>query len=145
MLRQLLGQGVLALGLLTVTTLVLRTSALAQPPGGQVGRNPISRPTTSPYLNLLNNRGGSPTLNYFNLVRPEQQFRQAATQFSGELNSLRGNLNQLQNQQPQAGESPAPLAPGRMAPTGHTATFNNLGGFFPSSPGTPGGMGQPRR
>jgi hypothetical protein len=35
--------------------------------------NPYSRPTYSPYLNLL--RSGNPAVNYYGLVRPEQDTR----------------------------------------------------------------------
>jgi hypothetical protein len=41
----------------------------------QLGTRPIqgpSRPTTSPYLGLLNNGGNSPGLNYYTQVRPQR-------------------------------------------------------------------------
>ena len=42
----------------------------------------------SPYLNLL--RGGNSTLlNYYGLVRPEQEFRQANQQFQSSLGQAR--------------------------------------------------------
>src|SRR4051812_21020503 len=48
-------------------------------PGG-VGMAP--RPAFSPYLNLLR-QGGTPTLNYFGLVRPQMQANQAIANLQG--------------------------------------------------------------
>ena len=47
----------------------------------------------SPYLNLL--RGGNSTLlNYYGLVRPEQEFRQANQQFQSSLGQVRADFQQ---------------------------------------------------
>ncbi|HUQ72374.1 MAG TPA: hypothetical protein VM165_22800 [Planctomycetaceae bacterium] len=132
MRRDFFVRGALTAGALVMIALSSPLSGSAQPPGGSVGRNPISRPTVSPYLNLLNNGGRNPGLNYFNLVRPEQQFQQANKQFSGELNSLQSSVNGQQRPQ-QAAAQKTPLVTGRMAPTGHSTTFNQLGGYYPTS------------
>lgn len=51
-----------------------------------------SRPSFSPYLNLL--RGGNSTLaNYYGLVRPELAFRRADSELQSGIGQLRGDLN----------------------------------------------------
>ena len=55
-----------------------------------------SRPAFSPYLNLL--RGGNSTLfNYYGLVRPEQQFRQADSQLQSGFGELQHDVRDLQD------------------------------------------------
>lgn len=64
--------------------------------GGSFGRGPQSRPSFSPYLNLL--RGGNSTLfNYYGLVRPEQDFRQADSQFQQGFGQLRSDVRDLRD------------------------------------------------
>lgn len=53
------------------------TDARAQFGESRIER-PFNRPTISPYLNLFRNGGGTPILNYYGLVRPQQQFYQQA-------------------------------------------------------------------
>lgn len=74
---------------------VLAASAPAQgiAPGAPVqapyARPPISpypRPTVSPYLNLA--RGGSTAVNYFNLVRPQQEFLSSLNQLENRTELL---------------------------------------------------------
>src|SRR5262245_33245992 len=71
----------------------------AQPPGfapGSIGQPPFtSRPTVSPYLNLLR-RGGSPALNYYTLVRPQNQFYQSLQQLQQDVGANAQELNSLQ-------------------------------------------------
>ncbi len=54
-----------------------------------------SRPTVSPYVNLLR-RGNSTALNYYGLVRPEQDFRAANEQFSANFGQLESDLRKTQ-------------------------------------------------
>lgn len=55
-----------------------------------------SRPAFSPYLNLL--RGGNSTLsNYYGLVRPEQDFRQADSILQRDYGQLQGAVRSLQD------------------------------------------------
>jgi hypothetical protein len=88
------------------------------------------RPSVSPYLNLL--RGGNPGfLNYYGLVRPEQQMRSAANNFQMQL----GNLNQsINNLQQYSG------GPGANLATGHAFGFQTQAQYFMTT-GAGGGMG----
>jgi hypothetical protein len=125
-------------------------------------RSPVlSRPTISPYLNLL--RQGSPALNYYGLVRPEQEFRTANDQFRNQFNEVRQKVDELEEKDPasnlgitghhvrflgdQTGGTGSvrqslsertqrsgklPPTPGsRIAPTGHGAYFTNHGAYYP--------------
>jgi hypothetical protein len=72
------------------------------------------RPPLSPYLNLL--RGGNPAINYYGLVRPEQQFTQS--------------IQQLQ-MQATAGPVAAPLEGVQTLPyTGHPVRFVNYSHYY---------------
>jgi hypothetical protein len=95
----------------------------AQPvPGiGPIGPSPAF----SPYLNLLRNNGTSSTLNYFGLVRPQQQTNQAIL-----------GLGYDQMQQRQANDQSG----AGLSATGHPTQFLNYGGYFLSNSGL-GGSG----
>lgn len=93
------------------------------PPGG------ISRPTTSPYLNLMGR--GNPAINYFGIVRPQQQFQ---TFLSGSTGA------------PGIGAPEDLTDPELRRGTGHPATFDNLSHYYFNNPAVPtqrglGGMG----
>lgn len=90
----------------------------------------LSRPTTSPYLNLLNNRGNS-GLNYFTQVRPQQQFRAMGSQLQNEVRGLQSGLTRATNIDPSGQQV--------LMQTGHPTTFLNTGGYFTGGGG--GGMG----
>ena len=103
-----------AVGLFIVLT---ASVASAQP------RAPVTnRPTFSPYLNLL--RGGvNPAINYYGIVRPQQQFRQQAQVLEQQIyqNSLAVQslgVSGLVQQQP------------NLATTGHPVVFNSYGQYF---------------
>ena len=107
--------------LVVIATLSLPAGDLcAQPPlpGGMSSRPPAF----SPYLNLLRS-GGSPALNYFGLVRPEMQFRQAIQTLNSDVAQ---NRQQIGNLDPTNSALPF---------TGHTTQFMNLGGYFMNSGG----------
>lgn len=83
-------------------SLFLAESAQAQyPQSPGFGGNPgfgrtQNRPAFSPYLNLL--RGGNTTLfNYYGLVRPEQDFRRADTQFRQGFGQLQRDVRDLRD------------------------------------------------
>jgi hypothetical protein len=98
--------------LMTVGIVLFVTgSASAQP------TNPVSRPAFSPYLNL-NRPGGSPTLNYYGLVRPEIQARQSIQGLQG---SVAANQQAIGGLQTELTELPG---------TGHQATFLNYRSYF---------------
>ncbi len=102
-------------------------SAQPQVPGGG-----ISRPTFSPYLNLLGGNGGrSPALNYLGIVRPQIQLNQ---QF-GQLQQQLTNQNQAINQAIQASDESF------LPPTGNISVFNSTGGYFNRIPGVSAGGG----
>lgn len=119
----------------TLVLLAAANSAFAQNPSTlrRTGFAPPSRPVTSPYLNLLRGNGRSTAFNYFQRVRPEQEFRNNANRFRQSLNQLNQRVA-AQQQQINAG--------GGLSTTGHSATFQNYGGYFPGLPGGNLGAGR---
>jgi hypothetical protein len=93
--------------------------AQGRPAGG------VNTPTISPYLNLAR-PGASPAINYYGLVRPQQDFARSiyGLQLQGQLQQQ--NLSELQ------------AGGGLVQPTGHTIDFLNYGGYFLST-----GSGRP--
>jgi hypothetical protein len=59
--------------------------ARAQGPYVRPQTSPVARPALSPYLNLL--RGGNPAINYYGLVRPQQEFGSAIQEIQNEMNA----------------------------------------------------------
>ncbi len=105
--------------------------ASAQPPPAPAGPAP-QRPTFSPYLNLLR-ANNSTTLNYYGLVRPEQQFRQSIGTLQGAVNANQQAIGEMQ-------ANPA----GGPAVTGHPVYFLNTGGYFQNTVGGAVGRGVTR-
>jgi hypothetical protein len=104
---------VVALGL-SVTA----SDARAQSP---IGAPP---PPYSPYLNLVR-PGVNPAINYYGLVRPQQDFTRS-------MQSIQGQL--LNTQQAMADQASGDLT------TGHATFFMNYGGYFMNvGPGLAGG------
>jgi hypothetical protein len=108
----------------------LASPAASQPPaapgGNTFGRPGVTRPTTSPYLNLLRNNGrGNFALDYHRLVRPEQQWRNYTSRLNQRLNTVERTLS-------------TELLPDGSVPqvrtTGHPTSFLNTGSYFPQSP-----------
>lgn len=103
---------------------MVATAGAQGPPGIEPPR--ISRPTTSPYLNLLrNDQRQNFALDYYRLVRPEQEWRNYTSRLNQRLQSVESTLNQ-----------PQLLPDGSMTDmrtTGHSTTFLNTGGYFPQS------------
>jgi hypothetical protein len=75
--------------------------------------SPFQTPPVSPYLNML--RGGNPGLNYYDLVRPQQDTRAA--------------LQRLQQQQNLNATLPA-NADASISITGHPARFMNFSHYY---------------
>ncbi|MBA3315024.1 MAG: hypothetical protein M3552_02475 [Planctomycetota bacterium] len=97
--------------------------AAAQPPGFGRPRNP----PLSPYLNLLNDNN-STGFNYYQLYRPQTEFRSA-------YQGLNQNLYQAESQIARQGESIEQIGsrvrPGSsLRTTGHTTSFMNYGRYF---------------
>lgn len=99
--------------------------------------NNLQQPTTSPYLGLLR-RGSTMGLNYYSIVRPEIQVRDALTRQQAEQDRLAQETRLLQQQQnqltidpyTQAGANPITGASRTMPPTGHSTSLLNLQGRF---------------
>src|SRR3954452_9353651 len=92
------------------------TDAFAQGQNSTVGRPPSLQPTVSPYINL--GRGGNAAINYFGIVRPQQQFQQS--------------LGQLENRVLQDETTPAEQGTAAQLTTGHVSTFFNYSHYYPS-------------
>ena len=84
-------------------------------------KNTVTRPAVSPYLNLLRT-DSSPAQNYYNLVRPQVDQRDATLQQGGELDALRQEVE----------KSPGfrGAGRGRMGTTGHHAEFMTTSHFY---------------
>jgi hypothetical protein len=109
-----------------------RAAAQGYLPPRPGGIGPITNPVYSPYLNLLR-PGGSLTQNYFGLVRPEFDLRNAAGNLQQQVYQNDQYLNSLAYGN---GTGYAPMV------TGHAATFLNLQGrFLTNRPGPMGGIG----
>lgn len=108
--------------------LAIAQSADAQPP--QIGG--AQRPAFSPYLNIVR-PGGGPALNYYGLVRPEVQARQAIQNLQGTVGANQEAIGDLQSGQTDL--------PG----TGHQANFMTHGSYFLTggAPQAGGGPGRP--
>jgi hypothetical protein len=115
-----------------IGVLVGASAGQAQPPGyippNATNVGPITSPVYSPYLNLLR-PGGSTAQNYFGLVRPELDLRNAA----GTLQQQTYQNSQYLNGLAYGNGGYYPLV------TGHTATFLSLQGRFLNTKGTGAG------
>jgi len=95
---------------------------------GYRGISPTSQPAVSPYLNLR--RPGNTALNYYNLVRPEIEFRDAYLGLQGQVNRQQTALQDVQTE--------------LLPTTGHTVSYLNLGTYYRGlgpGGGTQGGGG----
>lgn len=104
---------------------MLTVSAVAQGPAvGPPARYQPSRPTISPYLNLLR-RDAGPIPNYYTLVRPQlnqidinQRQRVTNQQQQGQISANARNITELK-------ESGA-------AATGTASVYRNFGHYYPN-------------
>lgn len=109
---------IVAAAVLGVFAVSGRAAAQYPPVGPRLG--PAANPPFSPYLNLTR-PGGSPTLNYYGLVRPELQARTAIQGLQQQTLANRALINNLAN----------PNDTGTGLPeTGHPAAFMNTMGYF---------------
>lgn len=110
-----------------VVSLLLSSAATAQVPQyGAVSplQNIASRPTVSPYLNLLQPRTtGVP--NYQTLVRPQLDQRRAEQMNAAAIQRLQSQVNRPGNYSRTTGESV------QVRGTGHVSGFQNHMHFFP--------------
>ncbi len=91
-----------------------------------------SRPTLSPYLDLLNPRSGGVATSYYNNVRPRQEFQKSSQSLNKGLQSIESRVQGLQVSQT-AQTNAEPVSTGRMSPTGHSTSSGNLGGYYPGA------------
>lgn len=87
---------------------------------------PFGQPAFSPYLNLLGNSGNT-GINYFGLVRPQQQFFQQSEELRQGLYSPAQRQGRNQSQFRQNGMR----SPMRLGTTGHPTSFRSLGTASP--------------
>ena len=98
------------------------TSSVAQAQSNYSRINkPFNRPTFSPYLNLFRS-GNGPVLNYFGVVRPQQQFLEQDNQLGSQLTRVQGQQERQQTKQNSR------RVPGvyTMGATGHAVGFNTI-------------------
>ena len=93
----------------------------AQGPYGRPQTSPYARPALSPYLNLLH--GGSPAINYYGLVRPQEEFN---TSIQGLQNEIHATQSGMIN----------PSMSTALPVTGHRTQFFSHGGYFFTHLGT---------
>jgi hypothetical protein len=117
------------------------SSARAQGPVRPLTGAP--NPPYSPYLNLVR-PGANPAINYYGLVRPQNEFARSMQALQSQMNSTQQSLADQQ-------------ATGDDLTTGHAIYFMNYGGYFmntnagrpavaaPTRPGTAYGAVTPPR
>ncbi len=110
----------------TLAVLLTAGAASAQPavPGGVA---PVS-PAFSPYLNLLRG-GGSPALNYFGMVRPQQALNQSLQGLASNVTANAAAVSDLSN------------STSLLPATGFVAGYQNHGSFFQNQRGGGGSSG----
>ncbi|MCH8923640.1 MAG: hypothetical protein IIA67_10905 [Planctomycetes bacterium] len=101
-------------------------AASAQQPRRSYSPYRPSRPTVSPYLDLLRRRTGELD-NYHTFVRPKQQTRAALRQQAGQFGSLQRQFGGLQRQF-------SSLQNTRVSPTGIGGGFMNHSHFYRIQP-----------
>lgn len=118
---------------------MLQVFCTADSANAQIGariQRPFNTPTVSPYLNLFrsnNSRGGNAILNYYGLVRPQQQAMQ-------QNNALRNDFNRMSDRSPGNGQQNRNRRTSSMLGiTGHPTSFMSLGGGGGGAGGGAGG------
>lgn len=105
--------------------------------GAEINR-PINRPTFSPYLNLFRgNNQNSNVLNYYGLVRPQQEMLQQNQRLGQGIQNLQAQQSRLQNGIPQQRSATY----SQLGITGHPTVFMSFSGQQGSigAGGNPGG------
>lgn len=118
-----------------IATIVLACStSYAQLPFSDVR----ARPTTSPYLNLIQNSQSNAQLGnpvYQNLVRPQVEARREFAQQQGQIEQLRRQQRSLASQAG-SGNLTGPTTRGistQIRPTGHTSRFMDYFHYYPQA------------
>jgi hypothetical protein len=84
-------------------------------------------PTISPYINLLRNQNSGIGMNYFGLVRPQQQFALQNQQLGQGLQSLQMQASNLQMQGSNVQMNAGGYGYSQLGMTGHPVIFNSFG------------------
>ena len=98
-------------GLMCLAVQPARAQTFGRPPG-----NPLGSPVLSPYLNLA--RGGNPAINYYGIVRPQQELRRDYQQLQQEILANQYALTTAETGAVQL-------------TTGHAARFFNYSHYYP--------------
>ena len=99
------------------------TSACAQFGGSRINR-PLNRPTVTPYLGLAGNRNGrSSIINYYGVVRPQQQAHQQSRQLNRNLRDFERDVSS-----PSTNNNKRLRRPMISGTTGHRTAFLTIGG-----------------
>ena len=117
---------------ITLVVLTMVSADLeAQAPNQRMRRPSVrNNPPVSPYLNLLR-RDSSVANNYFNLVRPEQEFRQGIINNNQQISHLQQQTSSLQIQQNDTTMYLRRQAAGStLGATGHPTSFMNYGQYY---------------
>lgn len=93
----------------------------------------VRRRTVSPYLSVIDNGNGFDGLNYYNIVRPQQRAQKQARSLRNELRTVETDLQIAERERKGLTPASRAITSGRMASTGHTAGFGNVGGYFPAN------------
>lgn len=115
-----------SLCLLSIVSISLMGSTARGQSGLSRFERPFDRPVVSPYMNLFRSRNSSsPVLNYYGLVRPQQQYMAQNQQLTQQLQTVN---RRTQMQRGQNGTRGRQVARYRMGATGHSAGFLTIGG-----------------
>jgi len=93
----------------------------AQGPYVRPQTSPYARPTLSPHLNLLH--GGSPAINYYGLVRPQEEFNNSIQEIQTEIHATQSGMMN-------------PAVTTALPVTGHPTRFFSHGSYFFTHLGT---------
>ncbi|MCA9052024.1 MAG: hypothetical protein KDA89_24970, partial [Planctomycetaceae bacterium] len=128
--------------LLAVTASLCSTDDCRAQFGGDRIQRPLDRPTVSPYLNLFrgnSSSGGNAILNYYGLVRPQQESMQQNQALAQGLQSLQARQG-FGNSVPGGGQPIGGYS--QLGITGHPVAFMTIGnGFGGAGGGGIGGVG----
>jgi hypothetical protein len=117
----------MGLGMAALLGLMVGPRAAEAQSGNRFGAPGVQRPTTSPYLNLLQgkNRAQRLALNYQRTVRPEQEWRRYTSGLNNQVGALQNRVDRAIR------PDGSLILPG----TGHTTSFMNTGQYFPGMRG----------
>ena len=115
----------LVVGMIAVAAVQLCPQIANAQFGGDRINRPLNRPTVSPYLNLFRrgNSGSNSILNYYGLVRPQNQAIQRDHQLNSNLREFERDVKSSSNDS--RGSMRRPML---LGTTGHRTSFMTIGG-----------------